>query len=246
MHWLKSIVTATLTVIFTFVLTAVVLAQEAPVAGADAAAQAQSISWLEQSMKGGTVGFIIIGLSVVTLGLTIEGFVKIRRDKLLPVDLLQELEVLFEDEDYQEALNAAEADNSPFARIVKAGLNKISNGFDAMMDAVFDETNAVNMKYQQKIGWVQLLANISPMLGLFGTVQGMIITFDMISKSSGSPSPKELANGISVALVTTFLGLIVAIPATTIYYILRLKVNNIMSEMNAITIELFEKFRPVE
>jgi biopolymer transport protein ExbB len=93
------------------------------------------------------------------------------------------------------------------------------------------------------VGYLSLIAAVSPMLGLFGTVQGMIITFNVIANSEVQPKPAQLAGGISTALVTTFEGLVVAIPMTALYAVFRNRVVNVIMEIGGITEELTSRFK---
>ena len=99
------------------------------------------------------------------------------------------------------------------------------------------------IKLQQKIGYLSLIGNIAPMMGLFGTVSGMITAFQTIAEKGASVTPADLAGGISQALVTTFLGLFVAIPTMIAYFFFRNKVVRITLEIHAIADDLVERFR---
>ena len=99
------------------------------------------------------------------------------------------------------------------------------------------------IKLQQKISYLSLIGNIAPMLGLFGTVTGMIKAFNTIAALGSAVSPSDLAGGISQALVTTFLGLFVAIPSMIAYFLFRNRVVRITLEIGAIAEELVERFR---
>lgn len=195
---------------------------------------------------GGTIGWVIIACSVVLLAFTLEDAYIYRRDKLIPPDLLNELEVLFEDQEYQEALELCEANPSLLTNIVGAALSKLAQGYDAMKEALAGTADTEAVKMQQKIGWLSLLANLSPMLGLFGTVQGMIATFQVIATSSGPPEPKAMAGSIQLALITTFLGLFVAMPGTCVYFFFRNKSVTMLMEAQGIADEFVERFRPTE
>ncbi len=96
---------------------------------------------------------------------------------------------------------------------------------------------------KKKISYLSLIGNIAPMLGLFGTVTGMIKAFNTIAALGSAVSPADLAGGISQALVTTFLGLFVAIPSMIAYFMFRNRVVRITLEVGAIAEELVERFR---
>ena len=113
---------------------------------------------------------------------------------------------------------------------------------DAMAEAAAEE----EMILQQKIGWLSLIGNISPMLGLFGTVSGMIKAFQTIEKLGSAVTPSDLGAGISEALVTTLLGLAVAIPTLAAFIVFRNKVQRIMADSTVVVSELMDRFRPAE
>jgi biopolymer transport protein ExbB len=101
------------------------------------------------------------------------------------------------------------------------------------------------VKLHQKIGWLSVIANVAPMMGLLGTVSGMVQAFRVIATSK-NPDPSELASGISMALLTTLFGLIVAIPTTAAFAYLRNNLVRSVIEVGAIVEDLFERFRPEE
>jgi biopolymer transport protein ExbB len=109
------------------------------------------------------------------------------------------------------------------------------------MDEVSEEET---IKLQQKISWLNLIANIAPMMGLLGTVGGMISAFNTITLKGANVTPADLSTGISAALVTTMLGLIVAIPTMSVFFYFRNKVIKVSLELSAIADDLVERFRP--
>ncbi len=200
----------------------------------------QTIKW------GGAIGFMIIGLSMVGLALVIEHFISIRRDALVPPDLLGNIESLFEDEEYEEALNVCEAQPTFLTNVLAAGLPKIDQGYDEIEKAMQEVGEMEATRLHQKIGVLSLIANVAPMLGLLGTVSGMIGAFNTIATKQGAASPSDLAGDISKALVTTFLGLTVAIPLTAAFFYFRNRVVRIIFEVGAISGELMERFKQTE
>jgi biopolymer transport protein ExbB len=193
---------------------------------------------------GGLIGFIIIGMSVAALALTIDHIITIRRDKIVPPELIDELEALFEEEEYQEALELCESEPNFLTNILSAGLPKINAGFEAMEKAMDEVSEEETIKLQQKISWLNLIANLAPMMGLLGTVYGMIVAFNEITKLGPNVTPADLSTGISAALVTTMLGLIVAIPTMAAFFYFRNKVIKVSLELAAIADDLVERFRP--
>lgn len=200
-----------------------------------------------QTLKAmGICGYIIVALSVAGLALIIEFAVNLRRDKLIPPHAISELEQLFEQEQYEQAMELCEAEDSFFTRILGAGLAKLGAGYDRMVEAVQEageeELTAVN----HKIGYLALIGTIAPMLGLLGTVIGMIESFAKIASMGGAANPVDLAAGISKALVTTFEGLIVAIPVMSAYNFFKNRATRIMLETGMIIGDLMDRFRPAQ
>jgi len=194
----------------------------------------------------GAIGWVIIIVSIIALSLIIEHFVSIRRDKLAPPELVDQMHELFDQENYQEAIELCEAEPTPFTNVVGAALHRMSGGFEAMEAAVAEVGEEESVKLHQKISYLSLIGTIAPMLGLFGTVTGMILAFTIIAEKKGAADPGDLAIGISQALVTTFLGLFVAIPTMVFFFYFRNKVVMLVLEMGALTGELFDKFRPTD
>jgi biopolymer transport protein ExbB len=205
-----------------------------------AAPRSVMIDMLENA---GAVGYVIVLLSVVSLALIIEDFVTLRREKLVPPDVAGELETLFDEGNYQRALEVCEGRPNYLTGVVAAGLGKLGHPYETVQTALREAEEAESIKLFQKIGWLALVNVTAPMLGLFGTVTGMFWTFGEIASKGGSVSPANLAFGIKSALVTTIFGLSVAIPVGLCFFLLKNRVVRITMEANLIAEELFERFR---
>lgn len=206
----------------------------------------EKISWLKTIQKGGAIGYMIILLSVVALALAIEHAVSLRSVVIVPPELVDEIEKLFDNEEYEEALDLCTTQRNYITKVVGAGLSRIGGGYSQMDDAMGEAGAEEEMVLQQKIGWLSLIGNISPMLGLFGTVSGMIKAFQTIEKLGANVQPSDLGKGISEALVTTLLGLAVAIPTLAAYIMFRNKVQRIMADAIVVVSEMMDRFRPAE
>ncbi len=199
---------------------------------------------LDALMDAGFVGLLIILMSIVGGALSITFAFQLRRDVLVPPEVLGHVEQLFEDEEYEEAFHLCDATPSILSQVVSGGLSKIEEGYEPMSDTMVEVLEMESTKLHQKVGYLSLIGNLSPMMGLLGTVYGMIVTFNKIANSKVQPSPTELADGISIALGTTFLGLCVAIPMTAIYVYFRNKVIQVVTEVGAACEELMSRFKP--
>lgn len=195
---------------------------------------------------GGSVGIMLIVLSIVGLALFIDNFVNMRKQKLAPPDVVDEIEALIEAGEYQEAMELCEAEPSYFTNVVSAGLPRLNASFEAMEKAVEEMAEEEQLKLFMKLGWISLIAAVAPMLGLTGTVLGMILAFKVIASSKGQAEPSDLADNISLALITTLLGLFVAIPMTAAFVFLRNRVVKSTLEIAAVVEDIFERFRPTK
>jgi biopolymer transport protein ExbB len=223
------------------------IAQDAPAAGGGGGGDFSFFTvWI---LGGGGVSFLFVLpieiASIATVAFVIEHFVNIQRDKLVPPEIVVELETLLDEEQYEEAINLCEASKNYITAVVGAAVAKVGDGFDAMMDAAGGAVDEQNLKLQHKITWLPLLGNIGPLMGLFGTVTGMVMAFSQIAQSTGSPSPQELAAGIFTALVTTVWGLLVAMPATFFTFLFKVKVQKLSFELSGVALEIVERFKPV-
>lgn len=200
-------------------------------------------SLFEALTESGPIGVVIVLCSIAGVSLAITFAFQVRRDVLVPPELLGQVEQLFEDEDYEEAFHVCEANPSFLSAVIASGLGKIDEGFEEMNESMLETGEIESTKLHQKVGYLSLIANVAPMLGLLGTVSGMITTFNTLATSDVQPKPAELAGGIGVALGTTFLGLLVAIPMTIVFVFFRNRVVNVVVEVGAIAEELMARFK---
>jgi biopolymer transport protein ExbB len=194
--------------------------------------------------NAGIVGALIVILSIIALAVIIENVVSLKRDKLAPPELIDEVQALFDEGHFQEAMELCENEPTFFTRVAGAGVSKIGHSYEVIEQSIAEMGDEESIRLHQKIGWLALIANVAPMMGLLGTVMGMVKSFNVIAESGGQANPAELAAGISEALLTTMFGLIVAIPTTAAFAFLRNKLVRSIIEVGAIVEDLFERFRP--
>ena len=194
----------------------------------------------------GFVGYVLLALSIVSLTLVIECFMSVKRDKFAPPDVIDELEALFEEGNYQEALDLCENQRCYLTNVVAAGLGKLGHSFEVIHTSLREMQEEETIKLFQKVGWMSIIAATAPLIGLFGTMLGMFFTFGAIAASQGAVQPATLAYGIKMKLISTIMGLSVAIPMSLFFFVFRNKVMRATLEVNAITEDLFERFRKDE
>ncbi len=193
---------------------------------------------------GGTIGLILWALSVVMVALCIQFFVTIRKGNIMPDLVKQQIQGLFEEKQYREAIEVTATEPSMLSYVVHAALSEAAHGYSSMERAMEESAEEKSSGMLRKIEWLNLLGNISPMLGLMGTVWGMIMAFMEIVKDKGIPSPDKLAYSIGIALVTTLLGLVVAIPALSVFAVLRNRIDAVSNEVIMEAQEMISTFRP--
>jgi len=192
---------------------------------------------------GGVIGYILWAISVAMLAMLIHFFITIRRMNILPEALREEVGGLFEAKQYREAIDMTAEQGDFLSYMVHSSLTEAPHGYAAMERSMEEAAEERTTKMLRSIEWLNLIGNIGPMLGLLGTVWGMIAAFFTIVES-GTPDPAALAGDIGVALVTTLLGLGVSIPALAAYSILRNRIDAITSESVMVCQELISTFRP--
>ena len=210
------------------------------------ATHTQSTSVLDTLNKGGVIGYLIVGLSFVALSLIIEHAVTIRRDNLCPTDLADELHDCFNDEQYDQALELCSLEHNLLTDVVGAALSRIGAGYPRMEKAMDEAGQSAAVALQQKISYLSLIGNVAPMLGLLGTVHGMVGAFGRLAGMGGAVKPAVLAGHINEALVTTLLGLAVAIPVLCAYQFFANRVTRIVLDATTVVGDLMERFEPAQ
>lgn len=209
----------------------------------EANATANEMSLFDLVQKGGVVGYMIITLSILSLGLIINYFYTIRKSRILPAKDVKALRHLIENHTSEEIATFEKRENSFLSQITLAGLKESHHGYDAMIKAMEDASEALTSGIARKTEHLNVIGNISPMLGLLGTVIGMLRCFNEIAHVSGAIEPKQLAGGIFEALITTCMGLIVAIPALYCYAILRNRVDEYTGEASLLAEQLVSPYK---
>ncbi len=233
-------------------LTPLVMLSLAPAAFAQAGGEtgAQTMSWFEMFFlpPGDPIGalmiWIILALSAVSIALILRFSLQFRRAMLLPDSTREELEGLLAEKKYRDAIEYSSADPSYLGRLTSSALTEANNGYGAMERAIEETGDAEATKMLRPVEYLNVIGNIAPMMGLFGTVYGMIVAFQSLVAAGGRPNPADLAGGIATALVTTFWGLVVAIPALAAYAIIRNRIDALTTEGLLVAEDIISPFKP--
>lgn len=216
------------------ILTRLLGQQAQPDAGTEAVESALSL--FDRIHSGGVIGYIIILLSFAAVALVVVHLVRIREQALAPQVVIDELDRLLSVGEVDKALELCEDQDAAcfLTRVMGAGLSRYRRSpFGAL-----ELKGALEEAGQEQIGRLYrstdamaLIAGISPMLGLLGTVVGLTGAFSTISQTEGFARPDQLAGDISLALITTILGLVVAIPVTAAVAYFRHRIDSLASEI---------------
>ncbi len=193
-------------------------------------------SLLDYVLRGGPVGMIIVLISFAALGMIVAQLLRIRRDRLAPPQLAEDLARLLSSGDAEAAIARCNAEPKPsfLSRVLGTALARSTRSPFGMLElrtAVEDAGRAEIDRLYRLTDGVGLVASVAPMLGLLGTVIGMVGAFDAIMLAEGPARPDQLAGSISQALITTVLGLVVAIPCTAAYTYLRNRIDHLTGEI---------------
>lgn len=188
---------------------------------------------------GGIMMWPIILASIIAAAIILERLWTLQTRRVIPAELTEKVWRWVEQGQLQEKHIVALQHNSPLGKILAAGLANRHRGRDIIKESIEDTGRHVVHELDRFIGALGTIASLSPLMGLLGTVLGMIRTFNAIT-ADGVGNPASLAGGIAEALITTAAGLTVAIPALVGYKYLRGRVENLVVEMEKEAIKLVQ------
>ncbi|TWU27821.1 Biopolymer transport protein ExbB [Bythopirellula polymerisocia] len=220
-----------------------------PTASGDVAAtesaveQVSYLQWAAGSL-GWFYGLVFLGLSFSLVALFVMNLLTARRENVIPSTLVEGFEKQLDAKQYQQAYDLAKSDESFLGHVLSAGLSKVSAGYNQAIEAMQEVGEEENMRLEHRLSYLALIGSLSPMIGLLGTVSGMISSFKTIANTAtGAPDPQSLAQGISTALFTTLVGLALAIPALAAYNLLRNRVARLVLEVGIVSEGLMNRFQ---
>jgi len=209
---------------------------------AQAATGTGSIDFRDMVRAGGAVGFIIILLSVAMVALIVEHAMSIRRGALIPPGLSDNVHKLIGEKRYKQADQTCKTNPSFLGRVLSSGLAEVGLGYPAVEKSMESTAYEQSARLFRKIEFLSVIGTIAPMLGLLGTVWGMILAF-VEFESKANPQVSELAPGIYKALVTTLLGLGVAVPALTAFALFRNRIDEFVAEASLTAESVFGDYK---
>ena len=191
---------------------------------------------------GGVVGMIIIALSVAMVALIVEHLLSIRRAALMPGGLAEEVHRLILQGQFREAEEICQANPSFLGHVLACGISEAELDYSAVEKSMEDAATEQSARLFRKIEFLNVIGTLAPMLGLMGTVWGMIQAFHTFQLSA-NPQVSELAPKISTALVTTLLGLMVAVPALGAFAMFRNRIDELVAESSLLAEHVFADYK---
>ncbi len=202
---------------------------------------------LQIILSGGAVGlailFGLLALSVTAAYLVIEHLLTIRRQAVLPAGLEQEVVDALRSGQVKQAVERCQREPSLLSFVLLQGLAELDGGWSAVEKALEDALADQAARLLRKIEYLHVIGNLAPMVGLLGTVTGMIFAFQRVADTQGAAGAADLAEGIYQALVTTVGGLLVAIPSLGAFAVLRNRVDQLVAEAGYTVQRIFRPLR---
>ncbi|QDT96567.1 MotA/TolQ/ExbB proton channel family protein [Gimesia aquarii] len=190
----------------------------------------------------GAIGIIIAVLSVAMVALIVEHIISIRSNTLMPPGLAEEVHSLITQQQYRSADSLCKDNPSFLSYVLSAGLAEVQMGYGAVEKAMEDAAMQQSARLNRKIEYLSVIGTLSPMLGLLGTVWGMILAFSEFS-AQANPDVAELAPGISKALITTLFGLSVTVPALASFAFFRNRIDELVAQSSLLAEHVFADFK---
>ncbi|MBL8816702.1 MAG: MotA/TolQ/ExbB proton channel family protein [Planctomyces sp.] len=191
---------------------------------------------------GGTIGYIIVLLSFVMVALIIDQGMTVRRTSLMPPGLAEEVHRCLAERKFEEAKKLCEKYPGYLSRVLQSGLDEIGLGYSSIEKAMEDAAVEQSARLFRRAEFLSVISALAPMLGLMGTVWGMILAF-MEFEQKANPQVSELAPGIYRALITTLQGLAVAIPSLAAFSFFRNRIDELSAETALLAEHVFADYR---
>jgi biopolymer transport protein ExbB len=207
-----------------------------------AAARPLNIDFVQLFHDGGTIGYVICGLSLAMMALVFEHLLTIRRGTMIPRGLPEEAHRQITAGQYKGAEEACRSRPSLLAYLLLAGLKEVNLGYHAVEKAMEDAAAEQSARLLRKIEYLSVIGSVATMLGLLGTIWGMILAF-MEFERKANPQISELAPGVYKALVTTLLGLSVAIPASVAFAFFRNRIDELVAQTSLMAEHVFADYK---
>ncbi len=194
--------------------------------------------------RAGVIEVVISGMSVYLIALVVWMTFQYRRGVAMPPVLVRDVTDLVGQKRFGEAYQRLIVDTSFLARVLAAGVRKLPNGQATALRAMEMANDDATMEMEHRTTYLATVGTLGPMIGLVGTVYGMILSFRVIAMAGSNPQAGEIARGISLALFATLEGIALSIPAIYFYALFRNRIARLSLEVAMAAESLLEQFAP--
>lgn len=207
-----------------------------PAAATEEAAAPVKKSMLMWAIEAsGPIGLFLLCLSIYFTAVVIRLFLEFRMKEAVPPALVEKLDAAIKERKFQEAYDACRDDNSFLARLVRTGVANLPNGRPEAKESMNTMSEEIIVGMEHRISSLATIGTLGPMIGLVGTIWGMIMSFQTIATAGGSqPKANEVAEGISTALFITLEGVSLAVPAIFFFGMFRNRIAQMAMEANKV------------
>ena len=191
---------------------------------------------------GGVISYVIIALSIAMIALIVEHVLSFRRSSMMPPGLAETAHQLIMQGQFKKAQETCRAEPSFLGHVLDAGLSEVSLGYSAVEKSMEDASTEQSARLFRKIEYLSVIGTLAPMIGLLGTVWGLMLAFEQFEAKT-NPHIAELAPGIRKAMVTTLMGLTVAVPALASFAFFRNRIDELVAESSLTAEQVFSDFK---
>jgi len=196
---------------------------------------------------GALIWVALFACSIISVALIVDSYLTIQEQKIAPKKLVDDVREALAQGDLLKALQCCENTPVPLSRILKAGFSNAEEGFEVVQDAVGVAADMEGEMLMERVTYLSVISNTTPMLGLIGTVQGMIMAFwSLGTAAAGAAQTNMLAVNISQGLWATAVGLGTAVPAGIYYFYFKMRCTRFILHQEALTLDLIKTLRNVE
>lgn len=214
--------------------------EAAPDGDAEAAPTEQNmLVWLIET--SGMIGLVILIISIFFVHRTVTLFLEMKPDIVMPPDLVQQIDGLLAKRDFNGIYQAAKQNDSALGRLMVSGLTVMSSGMAEAREHMDRTGESITVKMEQRISMLAVIGSLGPMIGLLGTLKGMISSFSVIATSGTQLKASEVAAGISEALVLTFEGVFISVPAIYLFALFKDRVATLSVDVQNLAGEYVRK-----
>lgn len=193
-----------------------------------------------------TVVVVLVCASLASIALIIDAFIHIRESKIAPVETTEHIRTLINARQFKDLMDFTATDECFVSKALYAGVRRAHLGYAAMREGLESAVAEQTSNLFRRIEMLNIIGNIGPLIGLLGTVLGMIMAFMALHYTGGHAKVNDLSAGIATALWHTFGGLAVAIPSLIAFGFFRTKIDKMTSRASLLSEELLETLRPAE